>query len=76
MSIQGCKFRPMSWNDISKPGAPIVGWGISRKALGERRYKPCGYQGEIHPFETEKEAKAVCDRLNLEAIQIQLQESK
>lgn len=67
MSIQGSKFRPVSWSDIHKPGAPIIGWGISRKAPGEHRYKPCGYQGDIHPFKTEKEAKATCDRLNLES---------
>ena len=69
MSTQGNKFRPVSWNDISKPGAPLVGWGISRKAPGERRYKPCGFEGKVHPFKTKKDAKAVCDRLNLEAAQ-------
>lgn len=58
------KFRPVSWSDIYLPGAPIVGWGIERKKAGERRYRPVGYLGEIHPFTTKKEAQAVCNQLN------------
>jgi hypothetical protein len=60
------KFRPVDWSDISKPGAPIVGWGIERKKQGERRYRPVGYNGEIHPFKTKQEAQQVCDQLNTE----------
>lgn len=58
------KFRPVNWADINQPGAPIIGWGIERKLDGERRYKPVGYNGEIHPFKTKKEAQAVCNDLN------------
>lgn len=58
------KFRPVNWADINQPGAPIIGWGIERKKDGERRYKPVGYNGEIHPFKTKKEAQAVCINLN------------
>ena len=58
------KFRPVNWSDISKPGAPIIGWGIERKKEGESRYKPVGWKGEIHPFKTKKEAQIVCNDLN------------
>lgn len=61
------KFRPVHWSDVNQPGAPIIGWGIERKADGERRYKPVGYKGEIHPFKTKDEAQAVCKKLNSEA---------
>lgn len=57
------KFRPVHWSDISKPGAPIVGWGIERKLATERRYKPVGYHGKIHPFRSKAEAQKVCDEL-------------
>ncbi len=57
------KYRPVSWSDISEPGAPILGWGIERKQAGERRYKPVGYQGSIHPFKTKKAAQKVCTAL-------------
>ena len=62
------KFRPVSWSDITKPGAPIVGWGIERKRPGESRYKPVGYLGEVHPFETKKDAQVVCDELNAHGV--------
>ena len=58
------RFRPVDWSDLSKPGAPIIGYGIERMKAGERRYKPVGYNGEIHPFKTKKEAQAVCTKLN------------
>lgn len=66
-SIKGAKFRPVDWSDLSKPGAPVIGWGIERKAPGERRYKPVGYMGKIHPFKTKAEAAAKCRELNKEA---------
>ena len=62
------KFRPVSWSDITKPGAPIIGWGIERKRVGERRYTPVGYQGEVHPFKTKNDAHVLCDELNANGI--------
>lgn len=62
--IAGSRFRPVSWSDISQPGAPIIGWGIEQKAAGEHRYKPVGYQGEIHPFASKGAAQSKCDELN------------
>ncbi len=58
------KFRPVHWSDIYQPGAPIIGWGLERKAQGEHRYKPVAYNGKIYPFKDKKEAQAVCDELN------------
>ena len=58
------KYRPVSWSDIYQPGAPIVGWGIGRKLSTERRYKPVGWHGKVHPFATKSEAQVVCDELN------------
>lgn len=58
------KYRPVHWSDISQPGAPIVGWGIERKLPTERRYKPVGWKGQIHPFTSKSEAQAVCDDLS------------
>lgn len=63
--IAGSKFRPVHWSDISKPGAPIIGWGIEQKKPGERFYRPCGYEGQIHPFATKADALAICHGLNL-----------
>lgn len=57
------KYRPLHWSDISKPGAPIVGWGIERKLPTERRYKPVGWKGKIHPFASKSEAQAICNAL-------------
>ena len=61
------KFRPVHWSDIYQPGAPIIGWGLERKKAGERFYKPIGYNGQIHPFATKKEALEVCAQLNSQA---------
>lgn len=65
--IAGSKFRPVHWSDISKPGAPIIGWGLDEKKAGERRYKPVGHDGQIHPFATKAEAQAKCNELNAAA---------
>mgnify|MGYP000337795517 CR=1 FL=1 len=62
------KFRPVHWSDLHQVGAPIIGWGIERKAHGENRYKPVGYNGEIHPFKSKQEAQVVCDELNAKAL--------
>ena len=62
--IAGSKFRPVHWSDISKPGAPIIGWGLEQKKPGDHRYKPVGYEGQIHPFATKAEAQAKCNELN------------
>lgn len=62
--IAGSRFRPVHWSDIGKPGAPIVGWGLEQKAAGQRRYKPVGWNGQVHPFDSKKEAQTKCDELN------------
>lgn len=64
---KGSKFRPVSWSDIYKEGAPVVGWGIEEKPAGRLRYIPRGYNGQIHPFKSKAEAKTVCDELNAKA---------
>lgn len=64
---KGSKFRPVHWSDISKPGAPIVGWGLEEKPRGKRRYIPRGYNGEAHPFKSKAEAQKVCNYLNEQA---------
>lgn len=64
---KGSKFRPVHWSDISKLGAPIIGWGIEEKPAGKLRYIPRGYNGEVHPFKSKKEAQTVCDSLNEQA---------
>ncbi len=33
---KGSKFRPVSWSDIYKEGAPVVGWGIEEKQAEPR----------------------------------------
>lgn len=63
----GSKFRPVHWSDISKPGAPIIGWGIEEKPAGCRRYTPRGFRGELHPFKTKAEANAICAQLNAQS---------
>ena len=60
------KYRPVHWSDISLPEAPIVGWGIERKLSTERRYKPIGWEGQVHPFASKAEAQIICDKLNTE----------
>lgn len=60
------KYRPVSWSNIYLPGAPIVGCGIERKLPTERRYKPVGWEGQVHPFTSKAEAQIVCDELNKE----------
>jgi len=62
--IAGSKFRPVNWADLSKPGAPVIGWGLEQKKLGERLYRPVGYDGKIHPFASKAEAQTKCDELN------------
>ena len=64
---KGSKFRPVHWSDISKPGCPIVGWGLEEKPDGKRRYIPRGYNGEVHPFKSKQEAQTICDSLNEQA---------
>lgn len=66
----GSKFRPVHWCDISKPNAPVIGWGIEEKPAGARRYIPRGYGGEVHPFASKAEAQKVCDDLNAQAAAI------
>jgi hypothetical protein len=61
------KFRPVNWADLNQDGAPIIGWGIERKKADERRYKPVGYKGEIHPFKTKHEAQVVRDELSAQS---------
>lgn len=68
--ITNDKFRPVHWSDLSQEGAPIVGWGIERKKSGARHYKPVAYKGEIHPFQSKKEAQKICDNLNLGAYNV------
>lgn len=60
----GAKFRPVSWDRITSKGAKRVGFGIEAKRVGSRRYTPVGYQGKVHPFNSEREARKVCERLN------------
>ncbi len=62
------KFRPVSWCDLHQLGAPVIGWGIARKLPTERRYKPVGYLGQVHPFATKKDAQKVCEELSRDAI--------
>lgn len=62
--IRGSKFRPVDWSDISKPGCPVLGWGIEEKVQLARRYIPRALDGKIHPFASKKEAQIQCDELN------------
>jgi len=64
---KGSKFRPVHWSDISKPGAPIIGWGLEEKPAGQRRYIPRGWDGKVCPFTSKKEAQGICDQLNAQA---------
>jgi hypothetical protein len=59
-------YRPLSWHDISASPAKIVGWGIEVKPPGQRRYKPCLHNREVHPFADKSAAKEACDQLNKE----------
>jgi hypothetical protein len=60
----GSKFRPCPWFDIYSEGPGVAGWGIAERVTGKRLYLPRGWNGEIHPFSTKKEAMVLCDRLN------------
>jgi hypothetical protein len=62
--IAGSKFRPVTWNDISKVGCPLLGWGIEEKAKGSARYIPRALDGKVHPFTSKAKAQTKCDELN------------
>lgn len=68
-AMSDARYRPNVWNDISKPGAPVVGHGLDERQAGARHYKPVGWQGGHAPFKTPEEAKAKCAQLNAAARQ-------
>ncbi len=63
-AMRDARYRPNVWNDISKPGAPVVGHGLDERLAGARHYKPVGWQGEHAPFKTHAEANEKCAQLN------------
>ncbi|WP_182342680.1 hypothetical protein [Comamonas koreensis] len=71
----GARYRVTPWNDISKPGAPLVGYGLSEKKPGERLYKLIAWKGEIHPWKTLATAREAVKLLN-EASDRALQKEK
>ena len=67
----GARYRVSPWSDIYKPGAPVVGYGLSEKLQGTRRYMPIGWNGEAHPWATLAEARTEVAKLNAAAQQKQ-----
>lgn len=62
--MNATKYRPVSYSDITKPGAPIVGWGLERRDAGAFRFYAVAIGGELHPFPTRRVAAAVAQALN------------
>lgn len=67
----GARYRVCPWSDLNKPKLQIVGYGLEEKQAGKRGYVPVGWNGEIHPWKTLAEARAVVDLLNEAARRVQ-----
>ena len=65
--VPGAKYRVCPWYDCYKPGAPLVGYGVSEKLLGKPRYLPIGWNGQIHPWAKLPEARGAVESMNAAA---------
>lgn len=60
----GARYRAVPYSDISKKGTPVVGYGLSEKLPGARTYRMVAWFGQLTPWKTLQEARAVTNLLN------------